>query len=158
MYCPKCQKEREFEIREENESYPIRNETIRIIAKITYCKHCGEQIWNDQLDDENLKTAYRKFRMSHSLLQPEEIKKIRQEYALSQTDFGRILGLGDKTIARYENGSIQDQAPNNLIMLAGYPDCLELLLIKNRDSISSGAYIKAMEKLSRRKVGKVCNG
>jgi len=46
MYCPECKEEREIEIREENESYPVKNEQTEINAQVTYCKHCGEQIWN----------------------------------------------------------------------------------------------------------------
>lgn len=48
---------------------------------------------------------------------PEEIKQIRQQYGITQVDFSRVLGFGDKTIARYENGALQDTAPNNLILL-----------------------------------------
>lgn len=48
---------------------------------------------------------------------PEEIKQIRQQYGITQVGFSRVLGFGDKTIARYENGALQDTAPNNLILL-----------------------------------------
>lgn len=48
---------------------------------------------------------------------PEEIKQIRLQYGITQVGFSKILGFGDKTIARYENGALQDTAPNNLILL-----------------------------------------
>lgn len=51
------------------------------------------------------------------LLQPEEIRSIRSMYGMSQETFARVLGMGTKTIARYENGSLQDEAQNNLIFL-----------------------------------------
>lgn len=35
---------------------------------------------------------------------PEEIKKIREQYGLSQRSFAKLLNWGDKTICRYENG------------------------------------------------------
>lgn len=69
-------------------------------------------------DDNNLRNAYDKYRLNKGLLLPSEIKEIREKYGVSQTAFAKILGLGEKTIARYENGSIQDEAPNNLIRLA----------------------------------------
>lgn len=156
MYCNKCGEEREIEIREEMESYPVRNEQTEIIAKVSYCKHCGEQIWNEELDDNNLKEAYRKYRTNHGLLQPEEIKRIRDKYSLSQTAFGRLLGLGDKTITRYENGSIQDLAQNNLIELARHPDVFEYLLKKNVKCVSQHDYDRAMRMLLEYKPRIIC--
>lgn len=148
LYCLKCDKEQNIEVRLEEESYPVRGEGTTIMAKVSYCKHCNEQIWNEELDENNLKKAYRKYRSNHNLLQPEEIKKIREKYALSQTSFARLLGFGDKTITRYENGSIQDLAQNNLIELASYPDVFELLLNKNKEYVSDWVFDRAMKKLA----------
>lgn len=151
-YCPACGEDREIEIREEKESYPVKNEQTEIIAEVTCCKHCGEQIWNEELDEDNLKKAYTKYRSTHGLLQPEDIKRIREKYSLTQTTFARILGFGEKTIARYENGSIQDQAQNNLIELTDYPDVFELLLKKSEELIPGNDLFRAkfaLEKLKR---------
>jgi len=152
MYCSTCGDEREIEIREENESYPVKNELTEIVAQVTYCKHCGEQIWNEELDVNNLQKAYIQYRTVHGLLQPEDIKRIREKYNLTQTTFAKILGFGDKTIARYENGSIQDSAQNNLMELADYPDVFELLLNKSMNLISTSDYEKAVEALEKYKL------
>lgn len=48
---------------------------------------------------------------------PEEIKAIRNKYNLTQKAFSILLGFGEKTITRYENGSIQDDTHNLLIKL-----------------------------------------
>jgi transcriptional regulator with XRE-family HTH domain len=81
------------------------------------------------------------------LLLPEEIKAIREKYNLTQTAFAKILGFGEKTIARYENGSIQDEAQNNLIELANIPNNFEVLLKKNASQLSSYEYNKAISAL-----------
>lgn len=60
LYCLKCDRECEFEVRQENESYPVHGEQTEIIAHVSYCKHCGEQIFNKELDEANLQEAYRK--------------------------------------------------------------------------------------------------
>lgn len=150
-YCPKCNKERETEIREEKEIYPVKNEPTEILAKVTYCKHCGEQIWNDELDNNNLQEAYHKYRSVHGLLQPEDIKEIREKYNITQTTFAKILGFGEKTIARYETGSIQDSAQNNLMELANFPNVFEHLLKKSISNISKSDYDKAIEALANLK-------
>jgi len=151
LYCPSCDEVRDVIIKTEIESYPVKNEPTEIEAQVTYCKHCGEQIWNEELDPENLKTAYRKYRVEHGLLQPEEIKSIREKYALTQTAFAKILGLGEKTIARYETGSLQDLAQNNLIELAMLPEAFAHLLQKARTRISEHEYERALAALQKMK-------
>lgn len=152
MYCPTCKTEIEITIKTEKEIYPVKNDPIEIISEVTYCKRCDEQIWNKDLDTKNLEKAYEKYRKKHNLLQPKDIKRIREKYSLSQVSFAKILGLGEKTITRYENGSIQDVSQNNLIMLADYPDVFTLLLNKNNDFIPTTDYQKASEAIKKYKV------
>ena len=60
---------------------------------------------------------------------PQKIKEIRGRYGLSQKAFARLLGLGDASIVRYENGQEPSKANANLIRAASIPefmaDCLE---------------------------------
>lgn len=120
-YCPICDKEQEMKVVKKWEEYPVKGEAIRVLVDVCTCTACQEDVWDSKLDEENLKAAYREYREQKGLLMPEEIKAIRQRYGVSQTKFARILGLGEKTIARYENGSLQDEAQNNLILLASDP-------------------------------------
>jgi len=117
MYCPKCKAEVESTVREISETYPVKGEGITIKAQVRFCNVCGEDIWDDELDSKNLLNAYAEYRRKHGLLQPDEIREIRERLGLSQVAFARALGFGDKTIARFENGTIADQAHNNLITL-----------------------------------------
>lgn len=60
---------------------------------------------------------------------PDDIKRIRGKYGLSQQSFARLLGLGEASIVRYENGQPPSKANANLIRAADDPafmrDCLE---------------------------------
>ena len=60
---------------------------------------------------------------------PDDIKRIRGKYSLSQQSFARLLGLGEASIVRYENGQPPSKANANLIRAANDPafmrDCLE---------------------------------
>lgn len=117
-FCACCNQEVELKVIMRNETYPVKGENIEISAQVCVCSKCGEELWSPVFDDNNLRNAYDKYRLNKGLLLPSEIKEIREKYGVSQTAFAKILGLGEKTIARYENGSIQDEAPNNLIRLA----------------------------------------
>lgn len=62
-------------------------------------------------------------------MSPVEIKKIRNRYGLSQQSFARVLGIGEASMVRYENGQPPTRANANLIRAAANPsfmlDCLE---------------------------------
>lgn len=78
----------------------------------------------------------------------ESIKAIRGRYGLSQQAFARLLGIGEASIARYENGAVPSKANANLIRAAALPefmaDCLkrdgDLLTDKQRESVEKIVY------------------
>lgn len=59
---------------------------------------------------------------------PDVIKEIRSRYCLSQQSFARLLGIGEASIVRYENGQKPSKANANLIRAAADPsfmkDCI----------------------------------
>ena len=147
MYCPKCESDVETTVKEVLETYPVKGENITIKARVRFCSICGEDIWDETLDAENLLNAYAEYRRNHGLLQPSEIRAIREKYKLSQVAFARVLGLGDKSVTRYENGSIADTAQNNLIALSRHPSVFKELLDLNKAKISTDDYNTAVSAL-----------
>ena len=155
MYCFQCNAEVESEVRTVQKTYPVKGEEITINATVRFCKCCGTDLWDDELDEKNLLNAYNEYRRRHKLLQPDDIHNIRTKYDMTQIGFARILGFGDKTITRYENGSIADAAQNNLIELTQQPSNFEILLRKNKDKISDDEYQRAIDALDKLKY-RVC--
>lgn len=139
-YCPHCMCEKEVFLKAKEETYSVKGTNITILAEVVTCKTCGEEIMDFEYDDINLGKAYAAYRRLNNLLTPQQIKAIRERYEISQVAFARILGVGDKTIARYENGSLQDEAINNLIMLAKDPYNFQKLLNKNKTKISKDEF------------------
>lgn len=94
------------------------------------CQSCGEQILPPELDraidDES--------RRRQGLLTPREIREIRERTCLSQEDMARLLGIGDKTYARWEAGrSCQNKSSDYLIRLADRnPGLLSVLEARRR--------------------------
>lgn len=103
-YCVECDREVEAKIEIKNETYEVCGESIEVTARVLVCTECGEEFYCEELDNETLLNAYNVYRRRHKLLLPEEIKKIRVQYGLSQRSFAKLLNWGDKTIHRYENG------------------------------------------------------
>lgn len=58
LYCHVCGKSQPILIVYEYETYPVKGVNTTILADVTYCKICGTQILNIELDDKNLKRAY----------------------------------------------------------------------------------------------------
>ena len=67
-----------------------------------------------------------------NLLTTNEIKEIRERYGLSQKDFALALGMGEITINRLENGSIQSEAVDSIIRLSENPENMLELIERNR--------------------------
>lgn len=130
-YCEECGKEVETKIVVKKEIYKVCGENIEVDAQILTCTECGEEFFEEKLDNETLLNAYNKYRRNHKLLLPEEIKEIREKYSLSQRCFAKLLNWGDKTIHRYENGSIQDKAHNSLLLFLREPENMKAYLAEN---------------------------
>ena len=62
---------------------------------------------------------------------PEEIKQIREQYGLSQRSLAKLLNWGDKTIHRYENGSLQDRAHNSMLVFLQEPSNMKKYVLEN---------------------------
>lgn len=130
-YCEECGKEVETEIITKKEVYDVCGESIEIDARILVCAKCGEEFYCEEFDNATLINAYNEYRRRHKLLLAEEIKEIREQYGLSQRSFAKLLNWGDKTICRYENGSIQDKAHNSLLLFLRKPENMRTYLTEN---------------------------
>ena len=144
-YCEECGREVETEIITKKESYSVRGETIEVDAQVLVCVDCGEEFFCEKLDNETLLMAYNEYRRKHRLLLPEEIKRIREQYGLSQRAFANLLNWGDKTICRYENGSIQDKAHNSLLLFLRDPQNMRTYLTENEVLLDERQKNKLME-------------
>lgn len=79
-----------------------------------HCDSCGEDILSPELDAAIDQQRYRRL----GLLSPEEIRHVREKTGLSAVDMAQLLGVGDKTYTRWENGrSIQNKGNDTLIRL-----------------------------------------
>lgn len=102
-------------VKEQMMTYDVKGTLVTFLEKILIDDSTGEEIFNPELEQENDINLYNEYRKMKGLLLPKKIKEIRKKFGVTQTIFAKVLGLGDKTIARYENGSLQDMAQNNLI-------------------------------------------
>ena len=83
-YCEQCEKEAETKVITKREAYQVCGELIEVDAQVLVCSECGDELFCEELDNATLVKAYNEYRRVHKLLLPEEIRKIREQYGLSQ--------------------------------------------------------------------------
>jgi putative zinc finger/helix-turn-helix YgiT family protein len=141
-FCPNCEEYTEIKLEVEKEIYNVRGESVEIDADITTCIKCGDKLFNEERDSRNIEKAYNLYRKKHGLLPPDKIRKIREKYGLSQRALSRLLGWGEITIHRYENGAIQDNAHDRLLRLIENPENMRKIFDASQNNIPSYLVIK----------------
>lgn len=147
-FCEHCNKMVDYDTKSVVESFPVYGEQIQIQSSIAVCKECGSEIFNEQLDSNNLLMAQNEYRKKHKLLTASEIIAIREQYGLSQRSFAKLLDWGDKTIRRYESGSVQSKAHNSLLMFLQNPQNMDNFLTQNEITLDEKQLKKLKERLS----------
>lgn len=148
-YCDVCGKEVETKIITRQETFKVCGEDITIDAQVLVCAECGEELFCEELDSATLVNAYNEYRRKHKLLLPDEIKKIREQYGLSQRSFAKLLNWGDKTICRYENGSVQDKAHNSLLLFLREPENMRTYLTENEIMLDERQKTKLLDTVEK---------
>ena len=105
-FCSTCGEFVSSFIQNTTETFHVRDTDITITSPARICENCGEIIFDEVLDDEKLKLVYRAYREQKGMLQPEEIRAIRERRNLTQEEASEVLGFN---VARYENGSLQSE-------------------------------------------------
>lgn len=111
-FCSTCGEFVFSSIQNTTETFHVRGIDITITSPARICENCEEIIFDEILDDEKLKLVYRVYRESKGLLQPEEIRAIRERENLTQEECSEVLGFN---VARYENGSLQSEEEDERI-------------------------------------------
>ncbi len=145
--CPACDSTTGLEIIERPEEFEIKGEKITILARLYHCKECDRSFSNKELGDP-FKTAYDEYRRLKGMVQPEQIVQFRKKYDLSQKELSDLLGFGAVTLSRYENGSLQDEAHDNILKLAMEPQNLLQLVQQRSSKIPERKYKSLLAKLN----------
>lgn len=87
------------------------------------CGQCGEAYYNGTMAAESFRRAAAVIRAEDGLLGPDDIIALRAKYGLSQADLERLIGAGEKTVVRWEKGTVaQNKTADTLLrVLADHP-------------------------------------
>lgn len=120
-FCEKCNKWVDGEITTINMCHLVKNDKINMKTKILKCTKCAENLYCEDIDSKTQMELFDIYKKKHKLLTAKQIKEIRLQYNLSQRSLSKLLNWGDKTIWRYELGSIQDKAHDSMLKYISSP-------------------------------------
>lgn len=149
LFCTECFNDKNFDKQEGIITHEVRGEQFQETVTKYICENCKEEIINDKDFDKSLLKSYNKYRKKHDLLLPRDIKNIRNKYDLSQRALSRLLGWGKVTIHRYENGSLQSTAHDQMLTFIKEPNNMLELLEKNKENIKNNLYNKIKNKTEK---------
>jgi putative zinc finger/helix-turn-helix YgiT family protein len=87
------------------------------------CGACGETYYlPDQMHATQMRAA-QIIRERHGLFAPDRIRALRAKYGLTQLQLERLMGVGPKTVARWEGGGVVPSAAAHRLLrvLEGVP-------------------------------------
>jgi putative zinc finger/helix-turn-helix YgiT family protein len=136
-------KEHKIDIVEKTEENIFKGEKVKFIITYKYCSNTNQYSESEEMMNENslrMKDAYRN---KMGLLTSKEIKDIRKKYSISQADLAKIIGIGKKTITRYENHQVQDKAYDRILRKISKDPSWFLELVKDsKKEISDKSFDK----------------
>lgn len=103
--------------------------TLSAVVQVHQCGKCGSQFTDESAEQVRHEAVCRHLH----LMTPREVQGVRRRYELSRADFSGVAGVGEASLARWENGLLIQNASNDrLLYLLTFPENLERLKSRNR--------------------------
>jgi HTH-type transcriptional regulator/antitoxin MqsA len=90
----------------------------RVTVEDTFyrCPSCDEMFYVGDMPDETSRRAAAAIRREDGLLEPDEIRALRAKYGLSQAGLETLIGAGEKTVVRWERGTVAQNATADTLL------------------------------------------
>lgn len=137
-HCPICGKPTEWNKNLIKDEFDVRGEKISVEFPIFSCSVCHTEFEDLKSNTDPYALAYEEYRNRKGMVHPIQIKEFRQKYDLTQKELSNILGVGEITLSRYENGALQDEAHDRLLQFIFEPINLYKMIQEKGEVISEG--------------------
>jgi HTH-type transcriptional regulator/antitoxin MqsA len=113
--------------------------TAFVMDAFSRCAECGEELHEPGQMAAVHRRASDQIRKEEGLLLPSEILEIREGLGLTQQAFEQLLGVGPKTVVRWERGTVfQNRATDSLLrVIRAFPEAARFLGERHQDSLTS---------------------
>lgn len=125
----------------------FRKNEFEITEHFYVCEDTKEEFTTSELDEININQVYNQYRDKFGLPFPDQIKRIREKYAVSAIKMSEILGLGANSYRLYEQGEVPSVGNGRQILGAEDPTTFKLYLISNQELIEPKDFQKINKKV-----------
>ena len=112
--CPACEG-RMNPVSEERETR-IGRRSVRVLDQFFRCSACEEVFYAPGQMDVTLRRASEAIRKEEGLMSPRDIRRVREGLGLTQHAFEKLLGVGPKTVVRWEKGTVFQNASTDSLL------------------------------------------
>lgn len=113
-YCDACKKVVKYTIKEKLIK-EFKGFEVNVIEKIGVCNVCSNHIYIPELETQNFKKLYDKYREMAEIVSSKQIIQFREKYSISQRELTAVLNWGKMTINRYERGAVPSASHNDVL-------------------------------------------
>lgn len=135
MSCPDCEKVVDVEEIKKETNVIMHGKSISFMAPMYRCNVCKAEFQTMEQLEESLKLGQQAAKEAENDLTPEKIIAIREKYNASQKAFAIILGMGELTINKYEQGEKPSSSNRMLLLLSEDPACFYKMYEINKNKI-----------------------
>lgn len=104
----------------EDRTITLGSRHVEVADEFGRCESCNETFHDPDRSMAVQREAADRIRVEEGLLMPSEIIAIRESLGLTQTTFEKLLGVGVKTVVRWERGTVfQSKGIDSLLRSVG---------------------------------------
>ena len=129
--CEHCDDEVPYTVNKVNKHFVVKGVDIEAEVLEAHCDICGNLVNPYEVSRHNDIAIYDAYKRKMGLLTSQEIIDIRKKRKMSQRKLATFISCGEKNIARYENGAIQDPVFDYLIRLVGDDEVYKAIVKHN---------------------------
>ena len=115
------------------------------------CVDTNEMFTTTEMDTVNTAQVFNQYRLKYGIPFADELKPLRQKYALSASKMSLILGFGENQYRLYENGEIPNVANGRVLRSIQSPYSFETFVDAARNVLSEKDYESIRQKISELK-------
>lgn len=147
-YCGICNRNVEYKIIDKEYEFDVNGIKVKYKGKTAICPLCGEELFVDEIEEENQKSFEREYINKYQIISSDDILEILDKYKIGKKPLAKLLGWGEVTIIRYLNGYIPSQKNSEILKkLNNSPEDYYSLLLTNKHNITKAAYEKSLAAL-----------
>jgi HTH-type transcriptional regulator / antitoxin MqsA len=119
MACPVCGGTNITIVRESLTENVRGGGTVSFLDESSKCDRCGEEFYTVEQSLASSRAYAAAVRAANRLVSPEQIRAARLALGMTQPEFEAALGVGKKTVIRWERGTVApSMAANGLLWIA----------------------------------------